>query len=119
MRESAPYSTSDNSTLRTTRDHLAALLRAPFRGGTVETEPLREAVCVYVDAARERGEPVERVIIDLKRMMELSGGWRRSTSRKEEAVAEGVIRWCIDRYYERSNRREVERPPSQPRNHLP
>ena len=99
MRESTPDSNSDNSTQRSTRDQLATLLRAAFRGGLVETEPLREAVCAYVDTARERGEPVERVIIDLKRMMELSGAWRRSTSRKEEAIAEGIIRWCIERYY--------------------
>jgi hypothetical protein len=99
MRESTPDSNSDNSTPRTTRDQLATLLRSAFRGGLVETEPLREAVCTYVDTARERGEPVERVIIDLKRMMELTGGWRRSASRKEEAIAEGIIRWCIERYY--------------------
>ena len=100
MRERTPDSNNETSVPRTTRDKLAALLRAAFRGGgAVETEPLREAVCGYVDAARDRGEPVERVIVDLKRMMELSGGWRRSASRAEEAVAEGVIRWCIDRYY--------------------
>ena len=99
MRERTRDSGSDNSSTRTTRDQLSALLRAAFRGGLAETEPLREAVCTYVDGARERGEPVERVIIDLKRMMELSGAWRRSASRAEEAMAEGVIRWCIDRYY--------------------
>lgn len=85
--------------MRTTRDQLATLLEAAFRGGLVDSMPLRESVWSYVDAARERGEPVERVIIDLKRMMEVSGGWRRPTSRAAEAVAEGVIRWCIDRYY--------------------
>ena len=99
MRESTPDFSGDNGTTRITRDQLSALLRGAFRGGLVETEPLREAVCAYVDGARERGEPVERVIVDLKRMMEVSGGWRRSASRAEEAVAEGVIRWCIDRYY--------------------
>ena len=99
MRERTPDSGSDNSSTRTTHDQLSTLLRAAFRGGLVETEPLRESVCAYVDAARERGEPVERVIVDLKRMMELSGAWRRAASRAEEAVAEGVIRWCIDRYY--------------------
>jgi hypothetical protein len=99
MRERTPDSGSDNSSARTSRDQLSTLLRAAFRGGLIDTEPLREAVCAYVDAARERGDRVERVIIDLKRMMELSGVWRRSASRKEEAIAEGVIRWCIDRYY--------------------
>src|SRR5690349_20879345 len=99
MRERPQDYGSDNSTTSTTRDELSVLLRAAFRAQLVETQPLREAVCAYVDSARERGEPVERVIIDLKRMMELSGGWRRSVSRKEETIAEGVIRWCIDRYY--------------------
>jgi hypothetical protein len=99
MRERTPDSGSDNSSTGPTRDELSTLLRAAFRGGLVDTEPLREAVCVYVDGARERGEPVERVIVDLKRMMELSGAWRRSASRAEEALAEGIIRWCIERYY--------------------
>jgi hypothetical protein len=99
MRESTPDSSSENSSTRSTREQLSALLRAAFRGGLVETAPLREAVCTYVDGARERGEPVERVIVDLKRMMELSGAWHRSASRNEEAIAEGIIRWCIDRYY--------------------
>jgi hypothetical protein len=99
MRESTPDHDSDNSTPRTTRDQLSTLLPAAFREGLADTAPLREAVCAHVDSARERGEPVERVIIDLKRMMELAGGWRRSASRKEEAIAEAIIRWCIDRYY--------------------
>jgi hypothetical protein len=30
-------------------------------------------VCTYVDAARARGEPVERVIIDLKQGMRAAG----------------------------------------------
>ena len=65
-----------------------------------DTEGLRTAVCAYVDEARERGEPVERVIVDLKQMMEIGGAWRRTATREMEMLAEGVIRWCIDRYYQ-------------------
>jgi hypothetical protein len=105
MHERTPESENELPAARTTRDQLAPLLRAAFRdAGQIETQPLREAVCAYVDAARARGEPVERVIVDLKRMMELSGGWRRFASRAEEAVAEAVIRWCIDRYYQPADR---------------
>ena len=60
---------------------------------------LRDAVCGYVDGARARDEPVERVIIDLKQEMRAAGLVDRYVRPEERAVAESVIRWCIERYY--------------------
>src|SRR5690242_3292421 len=60
---------------------------------------LRDAVCNYVDAARAGGEPVERVIIDLKQEMRAAGAIDRYARPEERALAESVIRWCIERYY--------------------
>ncbi len=80
------------------REPFAVALHAAFREpGNVAA--LRDAVCGYVDAARARGEPVERVIIDLKREMRAAGLVDRYVRPDERAVAESVIRWCIERYY--------------------
>jgi hypothetical protein len=46
-----------------------------------------------------RGEPVERVIIDLKQEMRGAGVVDRYVRPGERALAESVIRWCIERYY--------------------
>ena len=81
-----------------TGEPFAIALRAAFREpGDVAT--LRDAVCTYVDAARARGEPVERVIIDVKQGMRAAGVVDRYARPEEHAVAESVIRWCIERYY--------------------
>ena len=80
----------------TSREVLAANLRTAMRA---EAASLRDAVCEYVDAARQRGEPVERVIIDLKQEMRAAGVVDRYVKPNERALAESVIRWCIERYY--------------------
>ena len=80
----------------TPRETLAANLRTAMRA---EAASLRDAVCEYVDAARQRGEPVERVIIDLKQEMRAAGVVDRYVKPNERALAESVIRWCIERYY--------------------
>ena len=57
------------------------------------------SMCSYVDKARGRGEPVERVIIDLKQEMRAAGVVDRYQRPDERPLAESVIRWCIERYY--------------------
>jgi len=83
----------------TSREILAANLRTAMRASGAEAASLRDAVCEYVDAARQRGEPVERVIIDLKQEMRAAGVVDRYVKPNERALAESVIRWCIERYY--------------------
>lgn len=106
MRESTSEFDNSSTVPGTTRDEMAMVLWPAFHGGPVKTEALQAAVCAYVDGARERGDPVERVIVDLKRILRLSGAWRRSAPRAEEAVAEDVIRWCIERYYQTKDRHD-------------
>jgi hypothetical protein len=86
--------------LSSARDTLATLLPAVPGASSYDPAPLRQAVRLYVDAAHARGDSVERVIIELKQMMEVAGVWRRWMSSKDRAIAEGVIRCCIDRYYQ-------------------
>ena len=69
-----------------------------LRRGSADTR-LREEVCAHVDAARQRGDPIERIIIDLKREMHAAGVVDRYADPHERALAESVIRWCIERYY--------------------
>jgi hypothetical protein len=84
--------------ITTSDDKPTANLRGALRREP-EAESLRDAVCEYVDAARQRGAPVERVIIDLKQEMRAAGAIDRYANPKERDLAEAVIRWCIQRYY--------------------
>ena len=60
---------------------------------------MREEVCAFVDAARRAGDPVERVIIDLQQELHTVGILDCYVRPAERAIAESVIRWCIERYY--------------------
>jgi len=88
---------------RPTREPFSAALRAAFRENG-EVAAVRDAVCSYVDAARAGGEPVERVIIDLKQEMRGAGVVDRYLRPEERVLAESVIRWCIERYYGSASR---------------
>jgi len=54
----------------------------------------------YVDAARRHGDPIERIIVDLKYEMSPDGTISRYSAQEDRAVAEAVVRWCIERFYE-------------------
>ena len=82
----------------TARHEVPTRLREALRRGLADTG-LREEVCAYVDAALRRGDAVERVIIDLKREMHAAGVVDLYVHPHERALAESVIRWCIERYY--------------------
>ena len=99
MPETTPHTHADGDLARpTSSETLSALLRSAFRDAG-DVAKLRDAVCRYVDAARARGEPVERVIVDLKQEMRAAGAIKDYAAKEERALAEGVIRWCIERYY--------------------
>ena len=90
-----PTGRADDAT--TSRATLATVLRASRYGA--DTAKLRAAVRQHVDAARGRGDRVERVIIDLKQEMHAAGLFDRHAAIGERSLAESVIRWCIERYY--------------------
>jgi hypothetical protein len=98
----APYRAGSRSPARRVPpsggEPLTGALRAAFRDPG-DVAALRDTVCSYVDAARARGEPVERVIIDLKQEMRAAGVVDCYVRPGERAVAESVIRWCIERFY--------------------
>jgi len=92
----------DESVARKRRELARSLqprLRLAFTSHTANLAPLHTAVSEYVDVARSQGEPVERVLIDLRAMLNLGGQWQDHATAEQHALAEAVIRWCIERYY--------------------
>jgi hypothetical protein len=81
---------------------LLAELRVALRDKATAST-LKEVVCRYVDESPQRGAPVERVIVDLKRQMRLAGAIDRYAKPEERLLAESVIRWCIQRYFGRAD----------------
>ena len=82
-------------------------LREAFAAKPVDGDALKSAVCVYVDEMKKIGAPVERVIVDIKRIAEAELGPARSVGRgspqlpSEESVAalSRAVTWCIEHYY--------------------
>ena len=69
----------------------------------IQDEVLKAAVCDYVDEAKQLGWPVERVIIEIKRLSEVGDG---SLHRLElydriqgQRIVERVVTWCVEHYY--------------------
>ena len=67
---------------------------------------LRDAVWSYVDDARGRGEPPERVIVDIKELAHRAGVFSSRVSvltgrpqSSADAVMQRAVTWCIQRYY--------------------
>lgn len=71
----------------------------------MDENALREATYAYVDETKRHGWPVERVIIEIKRLSEvedapLSRALRDPMQRdKAHALIDSVIGWCIARYF--------------------
>ena len=80
------------------RESLSVLLR-PALDGAVDTDTLRDAVCLYVAFARERGDRAERVMVDLKQQIRAAAGMSRDVTTPEQSLTERVIHWCIEGYY--------------------
>jgi hypothetical protein len=74
---------------------------------------LRESVHDFVDASKDRGAPIERVIIALKQLANEAGlessaevlSYRRRPSGRDALLMQ-LVRWAVERYF------GYERPPS-------
>ena len=97
MRDSVAGTNADrDSGGRRLRDSLLATFRAAL--GADRVDGLPDAVRRYVDAARRQGDPIERVIVDLKYEMSAVGMISRNSAQEDRAVAQAVVRWCIERF---------------------
>ena len=81
----------------------SARLRAAFAVRPIDEDVLKAAVCDYADEAKRLGWPVERVIIEIKRISEVEDG---PLSRPEpydrikgQRIVERVVTWCVEHYY--------------------
>jgi hypothetical protein len=85
-----------------------ARLRAAF-ARPVDEAALKAAVCEYADEGKRLGWPVERVIIDIKRISEAAGGFPHRPELFDriegQRVVQRVVTWCVEHYY-----RAVPRP---------
>ena len=81
----------------------AARLRAAFAARPINDEVLKAAVCAYADEAKRMAWPVERVIIDIKRISEAAGGAMNRTDPIDrmhgQRIVERVVTWCVEHYY--------------------
>lgn len=82
----------------------AISLRAAFSVSPIDESRLKSAVCGYVDEAKRHGWPVERVIVDIKRMAEIEEGpvmqAREATKRLDaQALVSRAVTWAVDHYY--------------------
>jgi hypothetical protein len=71
-------------------------LRAP-----VDLTPLHTYVRAIVGAAKARGEPSERVILQLK-LLTANGIHRLAPRPQHHALHDRVFQWCLEEYYGRS-----------------
>jgi hypothetical protein len=82
-------------------------LAAMARNEPATTEKLREAVCAFVDEMKSEGKPAEAVIIAAKQVAAMTGLLAMpeqdvlQRSPQADRVITDVVRWCIERYYDR------------------
>jgi hypothetical protein len=92
-----------HSTTSPTLVEKAARLRAAFAVRPTDDDGLKAAVCDYADEAKRLGWPVERVIIEIKRIFEVE---EAPLFRPEpydrlqgQRLVERVVTWCVEHYY--------------------
>jgi hypothetical protein len=82
-----------------------ARVRAAFTASPLDESALKDAACAYVDEAKNHGWPIERVIIEIKRISEVEDGpvyraLRDPVQRpKTRDLIHRVITWCIHHYF--------------------
>ncbi|HEU4584521.1 MAG TPA: hypothetical protein VFR95_02180 [Gemmatimonadaceae bacterium] len=82
---------------------LAASKARPESNDELATEELRASVGSYIAALREEGATVEHSVIATKELLaETMGGPNIPPERR--ALAEQVVSWGIDAYYDAANR---------------
>lgn len=86
----------------------AQRLRLAFAAKPVDPCLLREAVRAYVDEMKRMGAPVERTIIEIKRIADAALGptifrGKSAAPRDEGDIADQAVTWCIDHYFQASD----------------
>lgn len=82
---------------RMSRDALARLITDALQRAPTPVEPLQEEVCAFVRMQKGTGAPPERVLADLKAIIDRASPFVRTQD--QAALVERVVRWCIDEFY--------------------
>jgi hypothetical protein len=81
----------------------------------IDDNLLKVAVCDYADEAKSLGWPVERVIIEIKRISEVEEGplYRPEPYDRLQGqrLVERVVTWCVEHYYRAVPRSQRSSPP--------
>jgi hypothetical protein len=80
------------------RDRIESSLRRAFGAGSLDRSFLSDEIRAFTRRARAGGQPVERVIIAVKSMVDDTQGASRDVEVRKH-LAEDVVRWCIEEYY--------------------
>jgi hypothetical protein len=95
--------------------HAAARLRPRSVGGPPDARPaldddraapeLREAVCAYVRALRDRGALAEHALVAVRTLVQEGLGAPAHDSRRmpheSDALVARAVSWCVEEYYRR------------------
>jgi hypothetical protein len=79
-------------------------VRAALTVSPIDESQLKNAICAYVDECKRQEWPVERIIVDIKRLAEIPDGpilqARDATKRLDaQALISRAITWAVDHYY--------------------
>ena len=95
----------DNADASILDEKLAGLFAEAVGGAVDSLRVLRESVCLYVEAERARGTPLDVVIAKVSTMLErvrhdsaAESGVIAEPTEAERALAKEMVSWCIDSY---------------------
>jgi hypothetical protein len=79
-------------------------VRSALTVSPIDESQLKNAICAYVDECKRLEWPVERIIVDIKRLAEIPDGpilqARDATTRLDaQALVSRAITWAVDHYY--------------------
>ena len=100
-----PYPNVPHKTPADSLSSAALRVREAFSASPMDESFLKNVVCAYVDEAKRMGWPVERVIVDIKRIAEVEDGplfQSRGDAAKRldaHALISRAVTWAVDHYY--------------------
>jgi hypothetical protein len=80
------------------RDHIEASLRRALVSPALDRSFLSDEIRAFTRRARAGGQPIERVIIAVKSMVDDTQSASPDITARRH-LAEEVVRWCIEEFY--------------------
>ncbi len=80
-------------------DSVGSALRTFLKRHDADTETLREIIAAYVQNARERGWPPERVLVQVKTIVEREVAPSSRDWSDKRALPAQIVSWTVDAYF--------------------